>query len=267
MASKSKVPTSVSQPDIADYIQRQRPCNNKRQLSSPTEDLPHKKPIMEATIEGTSDQQRLDKLSHLPPDLKLLYDSLSVRLDNIDHKIDPNLSARVENVETRQTELESRLTKIERENQELKQRLVNIEDKLLERSIVISGISEDKYEESEPRRSKLNTELANILCGNTYKEKLQMASSLQIESTERIGKFNPTKGRPITVKFANKNDADLILRNKKMLPKGIFVDKCYSTETEWERKRLRPILSAARRLGEYRGKCKLEGTEFIIHGK
>ena len=267
MASKSKASTNASQPDITDYIQRQKPCNNKRQLSSPIEDLPHKKPIMETNIEGASEQERLDKLSHLPPDLKLLYDSLSVCLDNIDRKIDPDLSAQVVNVETRQTESESRLTKIEKENQELKQRLVNIEDKLLEKSIVISGISEDKYEESEPRRSKLNTEIANVLCGNTYEEKLQMASTLQIESTEHIGKFNPTKGRPITVKFANKSDADLILKNKKMLSKGIFVDKCYSTETERERKSLRPILSAARRLEEYRGKCKLDGTDLIIRGK
>ena len=94
-----------------------------------------------------------------------------------------------------------------------------------------------------------------------------MASTLQIESTECIGKFNPTKGRPITVKFANKSNADLILKNKKMLSKGIFVDKCYSTETERERKRLRPILSAARRLDEYPGKCKLDGTNLIIRGK
>ena len=38
-------------------------------------------------------------------------------------------------------------------------------------------------------------------------------------------------------------------------------------ETERERKRLRPILRAARRLDEYRGKCKMEGTQLIIRGK
>ena len=52
-----------------------------------------------------------------------------------------------------------------------------------------------------------------------------------------------------------------------MLSKGIFVDKCYSTETEREWKRLRLILSAARQLEEYCGKCKLEGTDLIIRGK
>ena len=41
-----------------------------------------------------------------------------------------------------------------------------------------------------PERMKLNKELANILSGNTYEEKLETANSLQIEATERVGKFN-----------------------------------------------------------------------------
>ena len=45
------------------------------------------------------------------------------------------------------------------------------------------------------------------------------------------------------------------------------MDRLYSTETEKERRRLRPILSAARRLEEYRGRCKMEGTDLIIRGK
>ena len=89
---------------------------------------------------------------------------------------------------------EARLFKIEKENEELKQQLVNIEDKLLENSFVINGNSEMKFEELEPHRTKLNRELANILSGNTYEEKLETANSLQIKATERVGKFNPIKG-------------------------------------------------------------------------
>ena len=85
-------------------------------MSSPTEDLLHKKTIMESTTEVTSNQQNSNKLAHLPPNLKLLYDSLSVRLDSIDYKIDLNISTRVENVEAQQRESECRLMKIEKEN-------------------------------------------------------------------------------------------------------------------------------------------------------
>ena len=267
MASKSKDSTPTFQPNIGHFIRKQRSDSIKRPLSSPTEDQPRKIPVMETTPGKSDCPSSTSKLANLPPDLKLLYDSLSVHLDSIDQKIDPNLSSRVEQVETKQMESESRLKKVERENEELKQLLVNIEDKLLENSVIISGISEEKFEDPEPHRSKLNKELANILNGNTYEEKLQNAQSLQIDSTERMGKFNPSKGRPIAVKFTSKKDADLVLKSKKLLPQGIYADKCYSMDTKKECKRLRPILSAARRLEEYRGRCKLDGTDLIIRGK
>ena len=104
MASKSKVSTPVSQPDISNYIQRQRTNSNKRLLSSPTDNQLNKKAIMEVMTE-VKDNHWTDKFINLPPDLKLLYDSLSVRLDSIDWKIDPNLSSRVEHVETKQLKL------------------------------------------------------------------------------------------------------------------------------------------------------------------
>ena len=156
MTSKSKVSTPVFQPDISNYIQRQQTNSNKRLLSSPTDNQPHKKAIMEVTTE-VKDNQHADKLVNLP-DLKLLYDSLSVCLDSIDRKIDPNLALRVEHVETKQQRTEAQLFKIEKENEELKQRLVSIEDKLLENSVVINGISEEKFEEQRKGMQKTQTD-------------------------------------------------------------------------------------------------------------
>ena len=71
----------------------------------------------------------------------------------------------------------------------------------------------------------------------------------------------------IELKFSKRSDAEMVLDRKKKLRKGIYVDQFYGVETEKQRKRLRPILSAARRLEEYRGRCKMEGTEVIIRGK
>ena len=79
--------------------------------------------------------------------------------------------------------------------------------------------------------------------------------------------YIPKKGRPIAVKFMKKSDAEMVLDMKKNLRKGIYVDQFYSVETEKQCKRLRPILSAGRRLEEYRGRCKMEGTEVVIKGK
>ena len=83
---------------------------------------------------------------------------------------------------------------------------------------------------------KVNHVIAPTLSGNTFDEKLEKASNLQIASTERIGKSNPSKGRPIVVNFMCKTDADTLLLNKKKLTKGIYVDRYYSVETEREHK-------------------------------
>ena len=61
---------------------------------------------MEVTTE-VKDNHYADKSINLPTDLKLLYDSLSACLDSIDRKIDPNLSLRVEHVETKQLKTEA----------------------------------------------------------------------------------------------------------------------------------------------------------------
>ena len=66
MASKSKVSTPTSQPDISNYIQRQRTNSNKRLLSSPTDNQPNKKAIMEVTTE-VKDSHGADKPINLPP--------------------------------------------------------------------------------------------------------------------------------------------------------------------------------------------------------
>ena len=67
--------------------------------------------------------------------------------------------------------------------------------------------------------------------------------------------------------FGNKSDADHVLRNRKKLPQGIFVDKEYSKATEWERRLLRPIIKAARKSENYKGLCRLDGPQLVIDGK
>ena len=75
------------------------------------------------------------------------------------------------------------------------------------------------------------------------------------------------RNRPISVTFENKSDADHLFENKTRLGKGIFADREYCQETERERQYLRPILKQRRRLDDYKGVCKMEGTTLKIKGK
>ena len=138
---------------------------------------------------------------------------------------------------------------------------------MLETYVVLTDLHEDKWEDPELRRMLVDKELSVIAPGENEEERLANANAIKIVKTERIGHFNPTKGRPIAIKFTFKSDADWVLSCRKNLNKGIFVDKQYSDETEYERKCLRPILSAACRVKGYHGGCKLEGTDLVIHGK
>ena len=185
-----------------------------------------------------------DKLS---PDLKLLYDSLSQkwneRMDPLEAKVNALFSAEanlpkhievVNEMKQQQGKLESRLTEVEKENVELKQKLIEIEDQMLETSVVLTGIHEDKWEDAEPRRKLIDKELSVITQGENDEEKLANTTAIKIVKTEQIGHYNPAKGRPISVKFAFKSDAESLLSSRKSLNKGIFVDKQYSDETEYE---------------------------------
>ena len=138
---------------------------------------------------------------------------------------------------------------------------------MLETCVVLTGLHEDKWEDAEPRCMLIDKELSVIAPGENNEERLANANAIKIVRTERIGQYNPSKGRPISIKFAFKSDADWLLSSRKNLNKGIFVNKQYSNKTEYEQKRLRPILPAARRLKEYCGRCKFEGTDLVIQGK
>ena len=187
----------------------------------------------------------------LPPDLKLLYDSLSQkwdeRMDPLEAKVNALFSEEanlpkhikvVNEMKIHQGKLETRLNLVEKENIELKQKLTEIEDQMLETCVVLTGLHEDKWEDAEPRRLLIDKELSIIAPGENDEERLANANAIKIVKTERIGRYNPSKGRPISIKFAYKSDADWVLSSRKNLNKGIFVDKQYSDETEYEHKQL-----------------------------
>ena len=69
------------------------------------------------------------------------------------------------------------------------------------------------------------------------------------------------------VKFSDKKDVDNLFKNRKKLPKGIYINKEYSKATEKERRLLRPVIKSARRIDKYKGACRLDGPQLVIEGK
>ena len=163
--------------------------------------------------------------------------------------------------------LHRRFDIMERENKTLKNRLNDIENKLLENNIVMHGV-EETFEESESQRKrKVKVMISHTVNRSTIAERMEDVENIPIEWTERLGRYNEQRSRPISINFANRQDCDLLLQCKEHLPDGVFVDRVYCTETEKERQYLRPVLKKARKFEDLRGSCRMDGSTLVIQGK
>ena len=131
MAGRGKSPGNLVQTGIINFIHKKTPeisspnSANKRPLTSPDTNIPPKKRNNMITMDKQIETQEKPKPQlQLPPELQLLYDSLSDKIDKIDRKIpdDFNLPKHTKEVEEIkvQVELKSRLSRVEGENESLK---------------------------------------------------------------------------------------------------------------------------------------------------
>ena len=155
----------------------------------------------------------------------------------------------------------------EEKQKKIEDRLNLIEDQLLEKNIIFQGIKETEYEDRDDIKIQVIKMLAIIMEGETDEEKKNKAGQTPIESVEQLGKFNPQRTRPIKVKFVEKQDAIRVLKNKRKLPTGIFAKREFSKGTEKERRLVRPVLKAARKLDKSKGKVHMSGPHIVIDGK
>ena len=184
MAGHKRSVSKLIQSGIGPFIRKSpgNQNNSKRPLTSPESENP---PPKRATMPSQEEELKKNNsiAQQLPPDLQLLYDSLSKK---IDEKIEPvesklnslvgsefNLPKHIDDVneiKVQHKNLERKLITVERENVSLKQRLTNLEDKILEHNIVVSGIEEGQWEEDDQRASKVNCELAKLFTVETQDE-------------------------------------------------------------------------------------------------
>ena len=152
-------------------------------------------------------------------------------------------------------------------HRKLQDRISFLEDQLLEKNMIFQGILESEYEDTKDIKTGIVKAIANTMHGETEEEKTKSAGDTSIASVERMGKYNPLRTRPVKVKFSDKKDVDNLFKNRKKLPRGIYIDKEYSKATEKERHLLRPVIKAARRIDKYKGACHLDGPQLAIEGK
>ena len=168
---------------------------------------------------------------------------------------------------TNETKIERRFVQTNEKQRKLENRISILEDKLLEKNVIFQGIYEDEYEDRADIKTQIVKAMATTMTGADFDEKKKAAGKTSIDTVERVGKYHPLRTRPVKVKFLEKKDVDNLFRNRKKLPKGVFIENEFSRATEKERRLVRPILKAARRSEKYKGKVRMDGQHLVIDGK
>ena len=288
--SSSKLKVEKNQTNLTTFVNKPSPVAfstpKKRAQSSPesnptsakrrsimTDESDKNKPVTLLQLEQMEERMTRMLASTIQSTVNSAIDD---KLKPIQESIDQLLETKEENDKFREDvtklvkenkTITNRCMYIEKENKKLKNRLNDLENKLLDSSIIIHGISEDVDETEIDRKEKLIMVMARTIARRNLEEKIEVARNVPIKSTQRLGRFVANRNRPISITFVNKSDADHLFDNKTKLGQGIFADREYCPESERERQYLRPILKQCRHLEDYKGVCKMEGITLKIKGK
>ena len=179
-------------------------------------------------------------------DLKSAFNEQSVKKEDLTE------------IQTEQHVLHQRVDKLGEAHKKMKSKMDMIEEQILETNLIFHGLAEEEWEKEVARQKKIHHAIQSTL-SDEIEDKEDHSKTFEIVKSRRIGKYTENRVRPISVTFARKNQMEEVLNNKRKLPDGIYVDKEYPEKIEKNRKKLRPILKAAKRLDKYKRKSKLEG--------
>ena len=194
----------------------------------------------------------------LAPELQSLWDEIHADTYALIEPLKASISALLQikeawkiglkecqDIKCKNLELQHRIERIEEDNKCLNQKVHQLKDKLLEGNIIFQGIPEQLWEASEVTKEKVLTAVLHTISGTSQEDRMQQARIIPIKDVKQIGRYVAMKTHPVLMEFCHKADAEFLLSNRSHLPKGVYINKQYSDETECERRKLRPILKAA----------------------
>ena len=144
------------------------------------------------------------------------------------------------------------------ENSDLKEKLLDVEFRQHRNNLIFEGIVDsDKDTDIECIR-KIRNVLRSIP---------GLDSNFRIDRCHRIdGAFNPAKTRRIICCFNWYVDVQFVLRNRKSLPRGVYVNEDFPEEWVDRRKILKPIYNTAKRNEGLRSKTYFSRDKLVIDG-
>ena len=178
-----------------------------------------------------------------------------------------NQSAVIKELKEENMILNQKLFKLETAHNKLATKVNALESNALENNLIIKGVFDEKWEKETVILNKIYPEIAATIEADSMEERMSSIRKIGIRRCKRLGRYEEGKCRPISVEFCLKQDVEFLFENKNKLRSGLYLEHEYPAEIEYQRKVLRPILTAARKIPSMKKKCKLEGATLKIKGK
>lgn len=171
-----------------------------------------------------------------------------------------DLSTKLSDLASRMETIELESRKLRNENIELRERMLMNEFHQRRNNLIFDGIPEPAGPESGY---------------DCYVKVLQCienipgldVSQIRVDRCHRLGLRQAHRPRGIIAKFNWYGDLITILKNRSLLPTGVFVNEDLPDDWVERRRILRPILLQARRTDKYRNSSYLSRDKLIIDGK
>ena len=166
------------------------------------------------------------KLNEIVEPLKTSQDKMqdSMRLLLEDKQNYKNVTELCNKVEGQQQKITVRCDKMEQENKDLRSRLNRLENRMLQKNLIFHGIKEDNWEDEESIKERIWKCISYTVDEDESRKRLKIARGIRINGARRLGRYRDGHNRPLSVCFEKQTHVETLFRNKKHLPKGIYID-------------------------------------------
>ena len=232
-------------------------------VTSPTQELPATKKQIMST--GNEDQEiktgenLKDLIGPLVSEMKLFNDKitkLQVDITSQKQEVKEEIHKLEESLITQRDKITEDLTKgiadnqrsictilkenkeLKQENHALKERLDQIKINQLGNNLIITGIPENKWESYSHTKQRVTDTIAASIGTKNDPAALAQAEKVEILYCTRSGRQQVNYNCPISVTFQKKEDKDNLLKNKRNLPVGIYVNEEFPTHIKQARDKL-----------------------------
>ena len=215
-----------------------------------------------------------DRSMNVKQELIDLNKSITKRIDTVQNTADEALriaKANSDNISTLQVQLQqsnAQSESIKSENIMLQRRCDDMEIYSRKKNLVIKGIREPETETDQQC-----IEAVQLFFKNQLKLNDELIQSIRFVRCHRLGykehnRDDHKNNRPIIVRFVNFDDRQIVWKERFTLKndRSFFINENYPRHIEYNRRKLLPLYTLAKKNHEYDGKVFLKGDRLIIKG-